>query len=222
MAFILSLTQEQRELLINTMIDGDGWRHKTSLRYCQKDKAHVDSFLALCTISGMKVSCTLRDIVSYDKPTQIYIMNIYSKRRNIAQVENIDFHGGKRNNKGYIGMRKELYPNFPTVSYKGIVWCPKTEYGSFMCRRNGTIYLTGNTYIDEMKDEARMNLIKGIHNFNINLSTNAFAYASEITRKSFIFVKDKEAHQTKLRTEHINRSSIYSTEKINLHDSEEA
>lgn len=79
----------------------------------------------------------------------------------------------------------------------------------------------GYTYLDEMKSEARTNLIKGIHNYNINISSNAFAYASEIVRKSFIFINDKEKHQTNIRTEHINRQSIYSTDKINLFDSEE-
>ena len=72
---------------------------------------------------------------------------ILSEETTVA-VADIDFHGGKRDG----------YPNEPTFDYKGRVWCPETEYGSFMARRNGTIYLTGNSYVQDMRGQALVQL----------------------------------------------------------------
>jgi predicted transcriptional regulator len=109
---------------------------------------------------------------------------------------------------------------------KRINWTPMPKYiGECIVKIVDHFALQGcwrsYSYLDEMKSEARINLIKGIHNFNINISPNAFAYSSEIVRKSFIYILDKEKNQANIRTEHINRTSIYSTDKINLHDTEE-
>jgi DNA-directed RNA polymerase specialized sigma subunit len=76
----------------------------------------------------------------------------------------------------------------------------------------------GYSYLDEMKSEAIINLVKGIHNYNINFSPNAFAYASEITRKSFIYVLDNEKKQATLRNETVSRNSIYNYNNISLDD----
>ena len=32
------------------------------------------------------------------------------------------------------------------ISYKGIVWCPRTGNGTWIARRRGTIFITGNSY----------------------------------------------------------------------------
>jgi DNA-directed RNA polymerase specialized sigma subunit len=79
----------------------------------------------------------------------------------------------------------------------------------------------GYSYIDEMKSEATINLVKGIHNYNIAFSPNAFAYASEIVRKSFIFVLDKEKAQAAIKNEHISRQSVYNYNNINLDNDDE-
>jgi hypothetical protein len=34
-----------------------------------------------------------------------------------------------------------------TVHYKGVVWCPRTSNGTWMARRNGHTFWTGNTYV---------------------------------------------------------------------------
>jgi len=124
--FILSLTQHQRELLIKTMINGDGWNRTQNgaddlFSYCQKDKDHVDAFLYLLTIAGYRASCRQTDIVSYGKPSQIYIINMFSPRCLTSSVESIDFHGGK-SGRGLIGKGKASNPYKPTVDYKGKVW----------------------------------------------------------------------------------------------------
>jgi hypothetical protein len=82
------------------------------------------------------------------------------------KVSEIDFHGGFRGDG----------KNQPTVLYKGQVWCPETEYGSFMARRNGTVYLTGNTYVDEMRGLALLQLSQVGLQFDESKSDNPFAF----------------------------------------------
>lgn len=202
MPFILSLSQAQRDLLINTMIDADGWRTFTDTktkgckayrRYCQKDQKHVEAFMALLTIAGYRASHKQIDIVSYGKPTKVYVMNIYTDRRNTATVENVDFHGGS----AHIGKGKHLHPNVPTVDYTGRVWCPETEYGSFMAKRNGTIYLTGNTYVEEMRGHALVHLSQVGLQFDESRSDNPFSFYTQITKHVFTRILNIEKrHQS--------------------------
>lgn len=199
--FILSLTQQQRILLINTMIDGDGWRtrgNKNAMRYCQKSKRHVDAFVFLCTIAGFRTTTKNRDIVSYGKPTTIHTVVLFSDRANHFNVENIDFHGGKRNGK-IKGRGKVNHPNEPTVPYSGIVWCPKTEFGCFVARRNGVVHLTGNTYNDEMRSNALMQLSQIGLQFDESKSDNPFAFYTTTIRNSFTRVLNLERKNQNIR-----------------------
>lgn len=84
----------------------------------------------------------------------------------------IDFHGGKRTDG----------PNEPTIDYQGKVWCPETEFGSFMARRNGCEYLSGNTYIDEMRSQALLQLSQIGLQFDESRSDNPFAFYTTIIK----------------------------------------
>ena len=183
MNFILSLSVEQREILINTMIDADGWRStqgkSTRLGYSQKNKTHIDLFVALCTLNGYRTVTKIKNIVSYGKPTTIYNVNVFKK--NVSRVENINFHGGI-NSGTKKGVDKIYNPNQPTVAYDGIVWCPETEFGSFMARRNGTIYLSGNSYVDEMRSQAFVQLSQIGLQFDESKSDNPFAFYTTAIR----------------------------------------
>lgn len=201
MEFLLDLTQHQRLLLLNTMIDGDGWRHKTYMRYCQKDRHHVDLFQALCATCGIRAPFKLKNIVSYGKPTTIHILNLYSTRHNVSRVENIDFHGGKRSGREYPGRGKEAHPNVPTTYYKGRVWCPSTEYGSFLVRRNGQVYLTGNSYVDEMRNQSLLQLVKIGLQFDESKSDNPFSYFSTVIGNGFCRVINVEKRNQVIRDE---------------------
>lgn len=200
MDFILSLTQEQKKLLIETMVDADGWRTKKHKRYCQKDKNHVDSFLALCTLAGFRTTCKKREIISFGKDKNIYQINIFSGKHKVSRVENINFHGGKRRHI-LVGKGKKAHPNEPTIEYKGKIWCPETEYGSFMARRNGTIYLTGNTYIDEMRNSAILQLVSIGLRFDESRSQNPFAYYTAAITNSFTRVLNVEKKNQNIRDE---------------------
>lgn len=186
--FLLRLTQKQREILFETMIDGDGWRTRqtTSLHvgYCQKDKAHMDSFTMLGTLLGKQISVNKVDLVTKTNKldSHIYIANVFSNYRNkLCRVENIDMHGAKRNGVRK-GFGKHTHPNEPTVPYDGMIWCVETGAGSFVVRRGKYIFANSNSYNDEMCASALTQLSRVGLQFDESKSQNPFAfYTTTIT-----------------------------------------
>ena len=205
MNFILSLTKQQRELLIDTMIDGDGWRNGRLRRYCQKDKHHVDLFQALCALNGHKTNSHISNIVSYGKETTIYTVNLFSRKHTRGSC--IDMHGGKRSGK-IKGRGKINHPNEPTTYYKGMVWCPETEYGSFLARRNGKVYLTGNTYNEEMRGQALLQLAQIGLQFNELRSQNPFAYYTAAVTNSFTRILNIEKKMQNIRDDILEANGL--------------
>ena len=179
MSFLNDISTTQRKILLETMLDGDGWRtvQKNSVKrgYSQKNEEHVNCFVALCTMLGIRTSIKKRNQLGYGKIREINIVTLFTSRRNNSNVENIDFHGGK-SSRGVIGQGKHQNSNLPTVAYSGQVWCPETEYGCFIARRNGTIYLTGNSYRDEMCGLALTHLSQVGLQFDESKSINPFGF----------------------------------------------
>ena len=209
MEFLLNLTVDQRELLINTMIDGDGWRVGKHRRFVQKDKARVDMFQSLCTLAGYKTNAHyVKNHMSYGKPVDYYQVNLFSHRRNTTKGECIDLHGGKRNGRGHPGRGKETHPNVPTTYYKGRVWCPETEYGCFVAKRNGKVYLTGNTYIDEMRGQAILQLSQIGLQFDESKSENPFAYYTAAVTNSFTRVLNIEKKNQNIRDDMLEQNGL--------------
>jgi len=168
--FITALSSGQRQLLIDTMIDGDGSRGGLNARqYVQKDIAHIDSFVALCALSGISTHLSVPRNDCY---------TVTLKNRRINEGYSLDFHGGYRGGRYNPNVHPEN-PNKhePTTPYKGLVWCPETEYGTFVCRRNGKVYVTGNTYDSVMRGTRLVNgtftLISKHPNYMKDLLTKA-------------------------------------------------
>ena len=210
MEFILNLTQKQRILLIKTMIDSDGWTILKNKRYgyIQKDKNHVDSFLALCTLAGYKTFTVLvnnKSHLSFGYGSKYYNIYINADAKPFCKCEHINFLRGRpfpgenMKNKKINGKLKK--PNIPTFRYKGVVWCPKTEYGTFVCRRNRNIYITGNTYKEEMIGDAIIKCINALKNKNVDPDKgSSFWYFSMIAYNAFRnrIKKEKQSHATML------------------------
>jgi len=174
---VLSLTQHQRQLLIGAIFTFTN-------RYKHSNKEHIDAVLMLCTIAGYRVSI---------KKTDTYFeINRLSAQEKSIKVEKIDFAGGKRNGDFD-------HPNEPTTDYHAKVWCPKTEYGSFMAMRNGTIYLTGNTYVDEMRSFSLLQLSKVGLQFDESKSDNPFAFYTQIIKNCFRRVLNIEHRNRDIR-----------------------
>ena len=206
MDFILDLTSAQRELLIDTMVDGDGWGRSSGWSYTQKDETHVDLFQALCAISGHKTNSHFATHNSFGK--QVSYFNINKFASNTTNVTSIDFHGGSRNGRGLIGRGKATHPNQPTTHYKGIVWCPETEYGCFVARRAGKVYLTGNTYNEEMRGQALLQLSQIGLQFDEFKSQNPFAYYTAAITNSFTRILNLEKKNQNIRDDMLEQAGL--------------
>lgn len=178
--FILSLSQRQKILLIDAMILGDGWI----------DKNHIDNFVMLCTLAGFSTGTHFNKSETPFGYCEWYTVNIYKKY--ICPMENIDLHGGR---PGPRGNNKIGKINKPTYHYDGIVWCPSTLYGCFVCRRNNKVYITGNSFTNEMISDAVENSIMYFDNFDPDKSKNPFAYFSKIIYYAFLRRIAKEKKQ---------------------------
>lgn len=210
MDFILALTQEQRILLINTLVDGDGWRRGNNMSYTQKKKECIDMVQALFAIAGIKTNYHyVEDHPSFGKLTNFYTLNAFSKVRNKTRGESINFNGGMNNGASQDrSLGKASFPNTPTTYYKGMVWCPQTEYGCFVARRNGKVYITGNTYIDEMKGQAILQLSQIGLQFDESKSENPFAYYTAAVTNSFTRILNIEKKSQNIRDDLLEEAGL--------------
>lgn len=204
MPFILSLTSDQRDLLINTMIDGDGHRLKNGgKRFDQKNTDVMNMFQALCTISGYRTKYKKIEMKSFNKSSYSTMnrLSFIPEYKNITKVRNINFNNGLIRGHHIRKENKIHNPNIPTEQYNGRVWCPETEYGCFIARRNGSIYLTGNTYVDEMKSQALLQLSQVGLQFDESRSEtpNPFAYLTQVITNSFMRILNIEKKNQNIR-----------------------
>ncbi len=202
--FICALTDSQRDLLIETMIDGDGWRtiQRDSLKvgYVQRDKEHMDAFAMLCTLAGRQISVGPERLITQrsGKVTPIYDANIFSDRRRVCRVENVDMHGAKRNGTTK-GLGKDTHPNEPTIPYSGTVWCVQSDYGTLVVRRGRYIYTCSNTYRDEMVGLALMHLSQVGLQFDESKSSNPFAFFTTTITHTFTRTLNLEKKNQNIR-----------------------
>lgn len=203
---IMRMTTSQRELFLNTLIDSNRLRIRRNsrhIRYNHTNKEHIDNFQLLCALTGRRSSVQFTDKkISFNDSNSYYTVNVFSKRKNTTAGSCINFNGGRnsgRDGNTQLGVSKLLHQNVPTVDYIGQVWCPETEYGSFVARRNNTVYLTGNTYIDEMKGQALLQLAQMGLQFDESKSDNPFSYFTQSLQNSFTRVLNLEKKNQDLR-----------------------
>lgn len=121
-AVINKIDMHSLESLFNGLLFGDGNKNKTF--FYQKSKETVDAFQFLCVLLGHASNAVLRDF-SIQK-------NRFS-RKSCYRVT-------VRQTKSITGI------NTGTVIKKGIMWCPTTQKGTVFVRRNGKVYVTGQTW----------------------------------------------------------------------------
>lgn len=140
--FMHALTSDQRRLLIETMVDGDGWRHGNTLHYCQKDPEHMAALAYLAALSGLTTYERLRTPPETD-----------GDYRNAQPCLVMTIHGDGQMSRKRAHFKKHWRTE---DQYTGLIWCPETEYGTFVCRRGGKVYVTGNT-LKAIRDLAEEN-----------------------------------------------------------------
>ena len=115
--FALYLTKEQCKLFIDTFAKGDGWCDRSGTwAITQKSKKTIDVLCMIAVLAGYVPSVQLH------KSKKWYTIRF-------TQFKSVETN--------------ELKPK--KANYNGIIWCPRTQHGTFYARRNGRCYWTGNT-----------------------------------------------------------------------------
>jgi hypothetical protein len=114
--FIRQLTQDQLKLFVDVSIAADGHTRPTGARqFAQKSEGRLEAFLLACHLSGIPTT------VSPRRDDGCYGVNLIQSGGTQPHL------AGER------------------VQYRGIVWCPEVENGTWFARRRNTHYFTGNT-----------------------------------------------------------------------------
>lgn len=92
------------------------------------------------------------------------------------------------------------------VNYTGIVWCVETEHGTVFVRRNGTMYATMNSYNDEMRGGAILQLAQVALQFDESKSDNPFAFYTQIIKNSFRRTLNLEKRNQEIRDDLLTAS----------------
>lgn len=130
--FLAALSQRQLHLLMDTMIAGDGsrrthWRgrkvHYT--QYYSSDRKLADQFQMVATLAGYA--------------TRLYAIPRAPQYKTAWGVRVSD---GAKSRCAHL---RTPLKNSSIVPYRGIVWCPTTRNGTWLARRNGRVYVTGNS-----------------------------------------------------------------------------
>jgi hypothetical protein len=124
--FLTELTAPQLEILLHTMILGDGWgsklsklKRKTKIGFCTGRKKQADVFQILCMLTGRACAVKKRDVSKYagkdGRPKNMtFIWNCNVLRRKFVDV---------------------AYLKSTLIKNKG-VWCPVVPNTYFVARRN--------------------------------------------------------------------------------------
>lgn len=121
--FVSSISGIQRKLLFNSLIKGDGSYDGHSCRFvaCEKYKGTVFALMAICQLMGIR-STYYKDGEGFYR---VYIQ-----------------YGGKR----YKPFTHVCNLSINKVKYNKRIWCPHTENETVIAMRNGTSYISMNTW----------------------------------------------------------------------------
>jgi hypothetical protein len=142
-SFLQELSSAQLRLLYTSMLLGDGCWDKqaaTHRRFCCADRDTADTFSHLCVLLGVAHRVSYRDMRGYT-PVSKKLSN--SPRSDGGWLVEI-----KRRTRVQSGWGQRTLPN-----WSGIVWCPTVENSTWVARRNGIVYITGNSPIQGLASD---------------------------------------------------------------------
>lgn len=118
--FLCALTAAQLDRFIERSLDGDGTRSGVHT-LAQKSEAAASMFQMACILAGRSANLRFRKV----RPTVPYRMATVAVNQRSAVKP----------------MRQAVVE---WVEHEGLVWCPTTTVGTWLARRRGTTYFTGN------------------------------------------------------------------------------
>jgi hypothetical protein len=138
--FIASLTAAQLHLFIETSIDGDGTRsiRRDRTTIAQKNPKMLDAFEMACSLAGIPWTRTRHlHPATADRAEWVrYVTHLGRAQTDIRPV-----YAARRSD----GRMTDTYEVID-----GGVWCPQVQNRTWLARRRGTVYFTGNSYFEQV------------------------------------------------------------------------
>ncbi|WP_051064698.1 N-acetylmuramoyl-L-alanine amidase [Nocardiopsis halotolerans] len=131
-AFLRSLTQEQLALFVEASLlgNGDGDRTNDSRALSRKSRAAAEAFQFAAVLAGYATSLRRRPSAS-STPRPVWEVEL-RRRAHVAP------RAAAARNAGFTVARE---------SYGKRVWCVRTPNSTWLARREGTVYFTGNSFM---------------------------------------------------------------------------
>jgi len=141
-SFIATLSQQQAQIVLWSMLDGDGTISGGSARLCCSSVASADAIQYLAFVAGYATNQyvttpeyhnatpsanTLYDSISNTEP--IHITKPYYEV-SVLKIK-----------------RAQIYPHHKSIRTVDLVWCVTTKSHTWVARRHGKVYITGNSTV---------------------------------------------------------------------------
>jgi ribonucleoside-triphosphate reductase len=118
-SFLFNLSKRQARLFLSTYIKGDGWQEKSRKRITVTDPEILQGLSAIAVLAGYNFNAKERKISGISKKVQ-YIITLTETETDYIQEINV-------------------------VDYKGVIWSVHTDNETVVAKRNGQVFITGNT-----------------------------------------------------------------------------
>jgi len=119
LSFLFNLSQSQARLFLETYIKGNGWKEKYRKRIVTTDKEILEGLEALAVLAGFNFVVRKRKPKGSSKKIQ-YILTLTESKHDYIQ-------------------------SIKKVNYEGIIWSVHTGNETVIAKRNGQVFITGNT-----------------------------------------------------------------------------
>jgi anaerobic ribonucleoside-triphosphate reductase len=116
---IMSLSKDQSDLFIQTYLKGDG--SLDSLKTSTVSEKIRDGLMVVAVNAGYAVSSKTIPVSKLSK----------NNKRDLIKIK--------------FSLSETSFTKIKKVSYSGVIWCPNTKNETVIARRNGKVFITGNT-----------------------------------------------------------------------------
>jgi len=119
-SFLFSLSKRQARIFLETYVKGDGWEEKYRKRIVTTSKEILEGLEAIAVLAGYNFGVRERKLGSDISRKPQYVLTLTEAKHD------------------YIQKIRE-------VDYEGVIWSVHTENETVVARRNGQVFITGNT-----------------------------------------------------------------------------
>lgn len=146
--FICSLTKNQAKLLLDSMMLGDGTSGRS---FICGDQEQTDLFQILCTLLGIATTVSSKDNSMYERKLSDNMINI--PKASVVNIVSLLKRDKAQIVEGQFSERIE----------KIGVWCPTVANSFWVARRNGSVFITGNSTVQGLGGDLNLNAMKELH-----------------------------------------------------------